>query len=79
MKKYSFSFYGRQKGAIGISYQIKQDYMANSLAEACTMLWIDYEPSRNTTLNGKEFKFESQHLDHKETKETYKGLGKARK
>lgn len=79
MKTYKFSFFGRQQGAIGINYQIAQDYKANSLEEACTMLWVDYSPLRCVKLNGKDFEFNSKKLDHAETIKNYKGLGSLRK
>lgn len=78
MKTYKFSFHGRQTGAIGITYDITQAYEANTLNEACTMLFKDYEPWRNLKLNGKEFKIETKHLGDPIIK-TYKGLVMKRK
>jgi hypothetical protein len=43
LKTYSFSFYGRQTGAIGIFYNIKDSYEAHSFEEACSMLYVDYD------------------------------------
>jgi len=43
MKTYLFSFHGRQSGAIGIYYDIKQDYKCESLEEAVSKLWYDYD------------------------------------
>jgi hypothetical protein len=79
MKKYSFSFHGRQSGAIGIFYKINQNYTAKSLKEACTMLFVDYEHITMYTLNGKPFKIDSNDLDDPETLKNYKGLGINRK
>ncbi len=79
MKKYKFSFHGRQTGAIGISYQISQEYEAESIAEAVTMLYKDYELFRNLKLNGKDFIVNMKDLDHAPTLKTYKGLGMKRK
>lgn len=46
MKKYKFNFHGRQTGALGITYQISEEYNASCLEEACSMLYIDYEHFR---------------------------------
>jgi hypothetical protein len=43
MNTYKFSFHGRQTGAIGIFYNISEEYKANSFEEACSMLYKDYE------------------------------------
>lgn len=43
MKKYSFTFFGRQSGAIGIFYKIKDTYNVQSLSEAKSLLYEDYE------------------------------------
>ena len=43
MKKFAFSFVGRQTGAIGITYQIKDTYRAHSLGAAMYMLYTDYD------------------------------------
>lgn len=43
MKKYTFSFRGRQAGAIGIFYQIIDTYKADSISEAKSLLYEDYE------------------------------------
>lgn len=43
MKKYTFSFNGRQSGAIGITYQIRDTYKANSIGEAMYLLYTDYD------------------------------------
>jgi len=43
MKKITFSFTGRQSGAIGIFYKIQDTYKCNSVSEAKSMLWNDYE------------------------------------
>jgi hypothetical protein len=79
MKKYTFSFIGRQTGAIGIFYKITQEYTCNSIEEACTKLFIDYEHFRSLKLNGKTFKIDSKQVSHKPTVNTYKGLGMLRK
>ncbi len=78
LKKYKFSFHGRQTGAIGITYDIAQEYMAESLAEAVSKLFVDYEIFRYLKLNGKPFEIKSIHLDHPAIKK-YKGLGMLRK
>jgi hypothetical protein len=79
MKKYTFSFIGRQTGAIGITYKITQEYKCDSLEEACTKLFIDCEHFSRLELNGKNFKIDSKYVDHKPTIKTYKGLGIKRK
>ena len=79
MKKYKFSFHGRQTGAIGISYDITQEYECESIEEAVTKLCIDYEPWRNLHLNGEKFQLKTEYFDHKPTLKTYKGLGMLRK
>ncbi len=79
MKKYTFSFIGRQTGAIGICYKITQEYKCKSIQEACTKLFIDYEHFRELKLNGEPYKINSKHLDDKPTIKTYKGLGMLRK
>ncbi len=79
MRTYTFSFIGRQTGAIGIKYKIRQDYKCASIEEACTKLFIDYELLRDLKLNNKPFEINSKHLDHQPTIKTYKGLGMLRK
>lgn len=73
MKTYKFSFFGRQTGAIGICYQIQEEYKTDSINKAVTMLFIDYENFRNLKLNGKLFEIDSKMLDHP-IKNTYKRL-----
>jgi hypothetical protein len=43
MKVYTFSFRGRRVGAIGVFYKIKASYKCNSMSEAKTKLYKDYE------------------------------------
>lgn len=43
MNKYTFSFTGRQSGAIGIFYQIQDTYKAKDVHEALSFLYEDYE------------------------------------
>lgn len=61
MKKYYFSFTGRQTGAIGIIYPISENYEANSLGEALFKLWTDYELIRfnKAEENGKSIETEN--------------------
>ena len=58
MKKYTFSFNGRQTGAIGITYQITESYEANDIHESLSLLWTDYEMIRHLKVkqNGKSIK-----------------------
>ncbi len=41
MKTYNIRFEGRQTGAIGSFYILRDTYKANSLGEALYMLWTD--------------------------------------
>jgi hypothetical protein len=61
MKKYTFSFVGRQSTAIGIQYAITDTYQANSLGEALYMLRTDYSYIKglSTKEDGKNIDFES--------------------
>ncbi len=43
MKKFKFSFNGRQAGAIGIFYKITDTYKAKDIHEALSLLYEDYE------------------------------------
>ncbi len=43
MATYKFMFKGRQAGAIGIFYQISETYKADTLSEAKSLLYEDYE------------------------------------
>lgn len=52
MKKFTFSFNGRQTGAIGIKYNITHSYEAENISEAKTMLWTDYEWINMYSVNG---------------------------
>ncbi len=56
MKKYKFHFRGRQSGAIGIFYEISETYKADSLSEAKSLLYEDYEHIGQLSVkcNGKE-------------------------
>lgn len=58
MNKYKFSFTGRQAGAIGINYQIRDTYKAKDIHEALSLLWTDYDMVRGLTIheNGKLIK-----------------------
>ncbi len=62
MKKYKFSFNGRQTGAIGITYQITDTYEAESINEAVSKLYADYEHFRELKLNGKPFEIKTSHF-----------------
>lgn len=42
MKKFKFSFTGRQAGAIGMTYKITDTYSAKDIHEALSYLWTDY-------------------------------------
>ncbi len=46
MKTYTFKFNGRQAGAIGIFYDIRDSYKCSSLSEAKSLLYEDYEHIR---------------------------------
>jgi hypothetical protein len=50
MKKYQFSFKGRQSGAIGIFYKISDTYEANNIHEALSLLYEDYEHIQGLTI-----------------------------
>lgn len=63
-KKYTFSFYGRQTGAIGILYQIQDTYEEQDLETAVRKLFHDYELSRNLKLNGKPFEIKDSMLEN---------------
>ena len=43
MKKFKFSFIGRQAGAIGIFYKITDTYEAKDIHEALSYLYEDYD------------------------------------
>jgi hypothetical protein len=58
MKKYTYSFTGRQTGAIGITYKITHTYEANSLEDANTILYTDYEIFHGLRVNGKHLPFD---------------------
>lgn len=82
LKKYEFSFNGRQTGAIGIFYKISDSYMANSLDEAVAMLYTDYEHIRlfscycgNKVIPQSNFDMAAQ----SNYKTDYKGKGMERK
>lgn len=44
--KFTFKFNGRQAGAIGIFYDIKDTYTAENISEAKSLLYEDYEHIR---------------------------------
>lgn len=71
MKKYTFTFTGRQVGAIGIVYKITDTYISNSVDEAISMLFSDYEHFRGLKMNGKYVEDIGSHLidlpDYKRT------------
>lgn len=52
MKKYTFSFTGRQNGAIGIFYKITDSYTCESMEEAKSCLYRDYERCHGLKING---------------------------
>lgn len=52
MKKYTFSFIGRQDGAIGIDYKITDTYYCESMDEAKSCLYRDYEHIKQLKING---------------------------
>src|SRR5678815_3001275 len=60
MKKYRFKFRGRQTGAIGIFYTISDTYKCDSLGEAKSLLYEDYEHigEISITENGKPVSIE---------------------
>lgn len=62
MKKYTFSFTGRQTGAIGIFYKITDVFEAENLSEAKSMLFANYEHFRGIRVqeNGKAIDFNSE-------------------
>lgn len=68
MKKYTFSFTGRQTGAIGITYKISHTYQAKSQQEANSMLYTDYEIFRNLECNGKPLPFDQIKFSDKKFK-----------
>lgn len=52
MKKFKFSFKGRQTGAIGIFYDITETYECLNISEAKSCLYRDYEHISNLSING---------------------------
>lgn len=52
MKKYTFSFTGRQTGAIGIFYSISETYECENMSEAKSCLYRDYEHISQLKING---------------------------
>lgn len=50
MKKFTFSFTGRQSGAIGIFYKISDTYTAKDIHEALSLLYEDYEHINGLTI-----------------------------
>lgn len=52
MKKYTFSFIGRQTGAIGIFYKITEVYNCENISEAKSCLYRDYEHISQLKING---------------------------
>ena len=81
-KTYSFSFHGRQTGAIGIFYNITDSYKAESLAEACSMLYKDYEHIRFHSAKCGSHHFSKEQFTkavYENFKTDYKGKGMARK
>jgi len=55
MKKYTFSFKGRQSGAIGIVYKIMDTYKAEDIHQALSYLYEDYSIITNLKeISGKE-------------------------
>lgn len=76
MKTFKFSFNGRQTGAIGINYQIAQEYKAATTKDAINMLFKDYEICRGLKLNGNDYEIKAKYLVNNYP---YKGLGMLRK
>jgi beta-galactosidase beta subunit len=54
MKKFRFTFTGRQAGAIGIFYKITDTYKAKDIHEALSYLYEDYEHIQNLKCNNGE-------------------------
>lgn len=52
MKSIKFSFTGRQSGAIGIFYKIVDSYSVETIDEAKSLLWEDYEHISNLKITG---------------------------
>lgn len=52
MIKISFSFTGRQAGAIGIIYPISVKYSVNTVSEAKSKLYEDYDSIRALKIQG---------------------------
>lgn len=50
--KITINFIGRQSGAIGIFYAIQDSYKVNSISEARSMLYEDYEHIKITNVKG---------------------------
>ena len=50
MAKYNISFTGRQTGAIGIVYPIKDTYMCENLNELKSLIYEDYEHISNLVI-----------------------------
>lgn len=73
MKKYTISFTGRQTGAIGITYKIRDEYRANNLGEALYKLYTDYEHiSISNVLEGsKSIEFKDVELVKCDTSDCY--------
>ncbi len=81
-KTYSFSFVGRQNGAIGIRYNISDTYEANSLEEAVAMLGKDYEHGFSVAAKCGSKAFTQEQFEkavYANLKTNYKGRGMARK
>lgn len=70
MKNFTFSFTGRQVGAIGIPYSITDTYKAKNVKQAFFMLYKDYEHFSKITVNGKLFEF--QEIEFEEPEQPYK-------
>jgi len=54
MKKFKFSFTGRQSGAIGITYKITDTYSAKDIHEALSMLYTDYDLIQGLNCNDRK-------------------------
>lgn len=54
MGTYTFKFTGRQARAIGITYRIQDTYKCNSLSEAKSMLYKDYDLIQGIQITAKD-------------------------
>jgi len=66
MKKYRFSFVGRQAGAIGIFYEIYDTYVCHNLSEAKSLLYEDYEHISRLTIKCNTKTIDKEEFDQAE-------------